>query len=233
MSANGQLADSELTTVDGWARLTPSTAAAYLAAAAYVLLHFRIGFVITSPDGAYRSLARQVIVKAEFGIGAATPGYSNHGLGTAFDMFDITAVCAAVGGQAALDAIMARFGFVRDAGNGAGGIESWHYHLVAVVDLAGLTGATQLHITTTPTLKEAMYIIRSSAQQCDIIVRADGHMTVILAASNAATNQLSAMLSIPIAANDEFLNSTLTLIGAPDFGTMKAAPGTWFAPIGR
>jgi hypothetical protein len=145
MSANGNLADSELTTVDGWARLTPPAAAAYLASAAYILRTFAIRPVITPVDGAYRSLAQQISVKAQFGVGAATPGFSNHGLGTAFDMYNITSVTNTVGGQAALDAIMARFGFTRDAWNGRGGLESWHYHLIAVaVPIPMLAGHSYL-----------------------------------------------------------------------------------------
>lgn len=146
MSTNGNLQPSELTIVDGWAELTPDTAAAYSAVKAYILAHFFIALVITAVDGAYRSLARQVAVKAQFGILAATPGTSNHGWGTAFDIFNIDAVLRAVGGGAALDAILARFGLVRDAPDGRGGIESWHCHLVAIVNLSAMAGATDLHI---------------------------------------------------------------------------------------
>jgi hypothetical protein len=140
MSTNGKLRSDQLTTVDGWAELTPATARAYLAAAAFILLHYGIRPQITRPYGAYRSLSMQRVVKAIYGRLAATPGYSNHGLGIAFDMDNVMAIARAVGGLVELDSIMARFGFDRNAGNGSGGIEEWHYGLVAIVDLAGVAG---------------------------------------------------------------------------------------------
>lgn len=154
MSTNGKLTAAELTTVDGWAELTPNTARAYMAAKAYILAHFGVTIVITAIYGAYRDLSLQAVVKKLFGILAAAVGYSNHGLGIAFDMSNITAVLKAVGGQAALDQIMARFGFVRNAGNGSGGTEQWHYALVAVVDLAGLTEAKLVDPATQPPTQE-------------------------------------------------------------------------------
>lgn len=144
MNGNGRLRPEELQTVDGWANLTPATARAYNAAKSYILQHFGIPLIISDPYGAYRSIVDQISVKAIYHGLAATPGYSNHGLGIAFDMNNITTVSRAVGGQAALDAIMARFGFVRDAGNGAGGIEQWHYTLRAIVNLSALEGAIEL-----------------------------------------------------------------------------------------
>lgn len=145
MALNGQLNPAELTQVDGWALLTGPTARAYVAAKRYIEAHFNASIIISSPDGAYRSLARQIVVKALFGRLASVPGYSNHGLGIALDINNIGTMTNVVGGQAALDAIMARYGFVRNAGNGAGGIEQWHYTLAVVVNLAGLEGAQLLH----------------------------------------------------------------------------------------
>jgi hypothetical protein len=137
---NGKLTDAELTTVDGWARLNLNTARAYLAAKAFILLHYGIALAISSPLGAYRTIADQVEAKRLYGILASVVGYSTHGFGAAFDEKDVAAVAAKVGGIAALDAIMARFGFARNASNGSGGTEEWHYALVAVVDLAGVSG---------------------------------------------------------------------------------------------
>lgn len=150
MTANGKLADSQLVTVDGWARLTPNTAAAYTAAKNFIHTHHNVSPQITPPYGAYRDLATQVTVKHLYGRLAATPGYSNHGLGIAFDMNNVTTVSAAVGGLGKLDGIMARFGFNRNASNGAGGIEQWHYSLVAVVDLAGVGGMTPVEVEPLP-----------------------------------------------------------------------------------
>lgn len=147
MSKNGNLAQSDLTEVDGWAELTPRTAAAFLAACAFIVLHYSVRPRITKPYGAYRDLAMQRLVKRLYGILAATPGYSNHGLGIAFDMDNVTAIARAVGGIAILDGIMARFGFNRNASNGSGGIEEWHYTLVAVVDLTGVAGMDPTHVT--------------------------------------------------------------------------------------
>jgi LAS superfamily LD-carboxypeptidase LdcB len=39
-------------------------------------------------DDAYRSYTDQVKAKAQYGAGAAAPGYSNHGYGAAVDMPD-------------------------------------------------------------------------------------------------------------------------------------------------
>lgn len=146
MSANGRLAASELETVDGWAELVPTVARAYLAAATFILAHYSVRPQITRPYGAYRDLAMQRLVKAIYGKLAATPGYSNHGFGIAFDMNNVTAVARAVGGIGILDGIMARFGFNRNASNGSGGIEEWHYTLVAVVDLTGVAGMDHTQI---------------------------------------------------------------------------------------
>jgi hypothetical protein len=173
MSANGQLQPSELAIVDGWAKLSPATARAYNAAKKYILDHFHIEIVITFPDGAYRSMSRQLAVKQLYGKLAATPGTSPHGFGIAFDMNNITAVIRAVGSQQAVDAILARFGFARNAGNGSGGTEQWHYGLVAVVDIASLAGATELHspIPAPPTKQEDDDMAKNSGF---IYKRADG-----------------------------------------------------------
>ena len=85
--------------------------------------------------------------------------------------------------------------------------------------------------TPPPTHEGNMYLIRSTSYGIDIIIRNDGYMMVSTAPD--LTNQTAALLGIPIHTNDEYLNSTLTLNGAPDLGTMKANPGKWYAPIGR
>lgn len=144
MSKNGQLLPSELVSVDGWGLANSNLANAYNAAKLYIFKKFNVIIVVSQPDGFYRSLARQVIVKQIYGKIAATPGYSTHGLGLAFDINNIGTISNAVGGLIQLDAIMARFGLVRDAGNGAGGIEQWHYRLVAVVNILSVATGTKL-----------------------------------------------------------------------------------------
>lgn len=95
MATNGRLELYTLTQVDGWAYLAPPTAASWNAACAEMV---RIGYprpAITAPDGAYRTFARQVYWKAYWTArgkpgNAATPGYSNHGWGTAVDIWNVT-----------------------------------------------------------------------------------------------------------------------------------------------
>lgn len=94
MSSNGKLDLRDLTKVDGWAYLSPPTAAAWVG---FCNEMESLGYprpTITAPDGAYRNIQQQHYWKAYWtGRGkpgnAATPGYSNHGWGTAIDIFNV------------------------------------------------------------------------------------------------------------------------------------------------
>src|SRR5690606_23395235 len=94
MAGNGQLDTRTLTRVDGWALLAPATAASWAAACNEMVA---LGYprpTITAPDGAYRDLAGQRYWKAYWtarGLpgNAATPGHSNHGWGTAVDLYNV------------------------------------------------------------------------------------------------------------------------------------------------
>lgn len=136
MAINGAIPASQMAQRQGlW--LWPSTAAKFDAMNADLVAHGYPAMVISKPYGAYRSLADQVAVKKIYGAGAATPGYSNHGLARAWDIYNISTYPAGV-----IAAYAKKHGLLIDAGNGAGGIESWHMH-----DADGITPAST---TSTP-----------------------------------------------------------------------------------
>lgn len=94
MASNGNLPPSSLTKVDGWAYLSPPTAAAWVGFCNEMESRGYPRPTVTAPDGAYRTLAQQHYWKAYWtGRGkpgnAATPGWSNHGWGTAIDIFNV------------------------------------------------------------------------------------------------------------------------------------------------
>lgn len=122
MVTNGRIPVSEMVLRQGL-YLWPSTAHKFDLMDAWLVSLGYDHMVITQPYGGYRSIADQIKVKAEFGKGAATPGYSNHGLGTAWDIYNIGHYPDSIIAQAGV-----KFGLRRDAGNGVGGIESWHMH---------------------------------------------------------------------------------------------------------
>jgi hypothetical protein len=122
MITNGKIPSSFLQRV-GWALLAPGAAAAWLAFAADVKAATGIKPTITSPDGAYRPYARQVYWKKYYtrlgkGSMAATPGHSNHGLGTAIDISNYARFS-----HATLVRIARKHGFVFDVSG-----EGWHIH---------------------------------------------------------------------------------------------------------
>lgn len=122
MSSNGNIPIAQMVERQGlW--LLPSTAAKFDLMDAWLVSLGYPHMVISQPYGAYRSYADQLAVKKIYGKGAATPGYSNHGLGTAWDINNIGHYPDARIAEAGV-----KFGLKRDAGNGAGGIESWHMH---------------------------------------------------------------------------------------------------------
>lgn len=94
MTENGRLDTASLTLVDGWAYLERRTAAAWNAACDDMQ---RLGFArptITAPDGGYRTYLRQLYWKTYWTDrgkpgNAATPGFSDHGWGTAVDIWNV------------------------------------------------------------------------------------------------------------------------------------------------
>ena len=95
------------------------------AALAYTAMHYesvrRFGVPLTLIDGTvgrtYRSYARQVLAKRIYGSNAATPGFSNHGLGLATDLMSTAQ-------RRAIDAIGAHYGWAKRCSDAAW--EWWH-----------------------------------------------------------------------------------------------------------
>lgn len=125
MPTNGRLDVNTLTkvplTAGGFGYLENGTASGWFAARSDLIKTTGVVPVIIN-DGMYRDYARQVYWKTYWTrLGkpqnAATPGTSNHGLGLAVDINNISAY-----NQKTLDTVMARHGFVRDTS------ETWHYH---------------------------------------------------------------------------------------------------------
>lgn len=118
---NGRLDPSTLTGVDGWARLEDRCAAAWTAGCDKMQ---RLGFArpsITAPDGAYRTFEQQQYWKKYWTArghpgNAATPGYSNHGMGTAVDIWNVSKWP-----QVTLRSVFREFGFIFDVPS-----EAWH-----------------------------------------------------------------------------------------------------------
>lgn len=92
---------------------------------AYLAWHYasvrRLGIPLTIIDGqvgrVYRSFARQVLAKQIYGDNAATPGFSNHGLGRAVDLMTQAQ-------RTASDKIGAPFGWLKAWSDAAW--EWWH-----------------------------------------------------------------------------------------------------------
>lgn len=127
MPSNGRLDLSTLTLVDGWAHLEPATARAWVAACDELV---RLGYsrpTIAKPDGAYRDYAGQVRMKKYWTaqgkpLNAATPGTSNHGLGTCVDIYENWRWPRKV-----LVEVMRKHGFVFDYPP-----ELWHAHRTSI-----------------------------------------------------------------------------------------------------
>ena len=127
MAANGYLDPATLTQVDGWAYLETNTAHAWVAACNEMAALGHGQMTISAPDGAYRDYARQVYWKAYWtGQGmpnnAATPGTSNHGLGTCVDIWEVVKWPYSI-----LAPVMNRHGFVHDFAP-----EPWHWHHTSI-----------------------------------------------------------------------------------------------------
>lgn len=127
MAANGHLPLSSLTKVDGWAYLETNTARAWVAVCNELVA---LGYprpTITAPDGAYRTYAQQVYWKNFWTAkgkpgNASTPGFSNHGLGTCVDVWNVSKWPTAV-----LTRVMNKYGFVNDFAP-----EPWHWHRTSI-----------------------------------------------------------------------------------------------------
>jgi len=120
MASNGQIPSSALGKI-------PGSNAGLLkpAALAYTAMHYasvdRFGISLAIIDGqvgrTYRSYARQVLAKQIYGSNAATPGYSNHGLGLAIDLMSNAQ-------RSAIDRIGAYFGYSKACSDASW--EWWH-----------------------------------------------------------------------------------------------------------
>lgn len=88
---NGRIPPGDLATVQGGLQLLWVTAAAWAALVEDVRAETGVTLVISSPDGAYRSYARQEQVTGT-GNHRYKPGYSVHGWGRAIDVWNHTSV---------------------------------------------------------------------------------------------------------------------------------------------
>ena len=186
---NGHINLTEMAPCQGM-YLWPSTAAKFAAMDADLAANGHPRMLITNPDGAYRSFDRQVVVKQQFGVGAATPGYSNHGLGRAWDINNISAYPAGI-----IPKFAATHGLAIDAPNGRGGIESWHMH-----DADGITPAA---LTATPIaapieLDDDMIMIESPARGQALI--GAGYFRILANAEESVTAE--AIISRHVVGND-------------------------------
>lgn len=116
---NGRIPLSQLVEVQPGKYLEPATAAAFNALDRLSRQRYGIALRI-SDGGAYRTLAEQQQLRDEWEAGGrqgfppAVPGYSNHGLGTAVDIWNWTHLAAAD---------YRSCGFERDVPG-----EGWHHH---------------------------------------------------------------------------------------------------------
>jgi hypothetical protein len=111
MASNGYLNTASLVPTVGGLFLERRAGRAFAAASKEMVRRGYSSLVITSPDGAYRTYARQVYWRAYWvarGLpgNAAVPGTSNHGWGTAVDIYNVAQYPRAV-----LVSVMASFGF--------------------------------------------------------------------------------------------------------------------------
>src|SRR5690606_31200673 len=121
MARNGELDTRTLVRVDGWALLAPATAASWVAACDEMVALGYSRPTTTAPDGAYRDVAGQRYWKAYWTArgkpgNAAWPGTSNHGWGTAVDIWDVTKFY-----RPDLLRVFAKYGFTFDVPS-----ELWH-----------------------------------------------------------------------------------------------------------
>lgn len=136
MILNGRLVLSSLVEVDGWAYLEARTAAAWKAGCDEMVRRGYARPSITAPDGAYRNLAGQQYWKSYWTNlhkpeNAATPGWSNHGLGLSVDVYNI--------GQYPRPVVRRVFeaqGFSFNVP-----WENWHMTYVGTITAAAFTGA--------------------------------------------------------------------------------------------
>lgn len=140
MVTNGSIPLNQMVMRDG-VYLWPSTAVKFDRFAAELV---SLGYEdprISTPLGGYRSLADQEEAKRLYGSGAATPGFSKHGLGRAFDVNNIGRYPDSVIARVGL-----KHGLVRNAYiNGA--LEVWHFYDVDGIMPAG-GGSTPISTST-------------------------------------------------------------------------------------
>ncbi len=108
-----------------WLRADAAAALTELNAAFHAQFGENIGI-----DLSYRSYADQVRAKELFGSLAATPGTSNHGWGTAIDVWEWKAYSF---GSARYEWLVAHgpdYGWVCPAATSSGNPEYWHYEYV-------------------------------------------------------------------------------------------------------
>lgn len=113
---NGQIPASALAPIPG-----SNAGLLKMAAFAYRAMNAATPVSLALYDGqvgrTYRSYARQLLAKRVYGPNAATPGYSNHGLGLAVDLQTSSQ-------RAAIDAVGRRFGWAKDWSDASW--EWWH-----------------------------------------------------------------------------------------------------------
>lgn len=194
MVTNGNISQSQMVQRQGlW--LWPSTAAKFDAMNAYLVAAGYEHMVITVPYGAYRSLADQVAVKKIYGASAATPGYSNHGLARAWDIYNIEHYPTGVIPTAA-----AKYRLLIDAGNGAGGIESWHMH-----DADGIAPADSGSTPITNKIRKPMYVYKGSGDVIYAIIPTPDGRNGIKQLSAGSFNTLIANGAVVIQVLDSWL----------------------------
>lgn len=237
MVTNGRIPVGQMVVRQGL-YLWPSTAAKFDLMDAWLVSLGYPHMIITQPYGAYRSIADQIIVKAQYGAGAATPGYSNHGLGAAWDIYNIEHYPTAI-----IDQACVKFQLRKDAGNGAGGIESWHMHdyngvvpadsgitpidpnPIAIPKEADMYGATVIQIDNGPAgggTQGAWYVISPT-----IIQNIDASLGAFLA-SRINTDTYAAQAAsagVPMKITQQGASYIAAGFGAPS-GTMESLYAT-------
>lgn len=124
MATNGNLNVAELVEVQPGKHAQHNCADAFFRLDAYSRAKYGIGLRI-SDGGDYRSYLEQSTLRTAWiaggrqGYPPAIPGFSNHGWGTALDIWNWTHLT---------DADIAQFGFVRDVPG-----EGWHLHYIGPI----------------------------------------------------------------------------------------------------
>lgn len=161
MASNGSIPTSQMRQVDGWAWLAPGAAAAWLLFAFAATMRWGIRPTITSPDGAYRSYARQLwwwVRRFIKRVVVARPGSSNHGLGMAIDIYNWARFP-----RAAFVALARQHGFVFDTAS-----ENWHVHYLGAANYGASTttastGTTPITNPKDEDMKPRLYTVKGRA----------------------------------------------------------------------